>query len=270
LKLKDYVTWIADARDHWNTQIPTMTPTPTPYVPTVSYGLNAYVSYNGKNWRSLMINNSSTPSEGSSWTETYEYSNLSSIIASAQSDLDLFNTALISYKTNPDKEEAFKDTLLTIQFYATLKYALICEIVPVGDALPSEDIRDLFYWWKKDLPDYTGFYTITQVINPGDPEATPNPIPPYNTSEGTLTLSASRDAAYTEVAGYPADEIEYLESLPRKINKATKNRMVYQNMAGPDAIIINTGTSPQDYVKINMHAIEVADEFGWSIAGLNT
>jgi len=270
VKLKDYVTWIADARDHWNTQITAMTPTPTPYVPMVPYGLNAYVSYSGKNWRSLIANNSTPPSEGSSWTETYEYSNLSSIIASTQSDLDLFNTALLTYKANPNREEVFKDTLLTILFYATLKYALICEIVPVGNALPSEDIRDLFHWWKKDLPDYTGFYTITQVINPGDPQATPNPIPSYRTSEGTLTISASRDAAYNEIVDYPLDEIKYLESLPGKVNKATKNRMVYQNMAGPDAIIINAGVSPQDFVKINMHAIEVADEFGWSITGLNT
>jgi len=267
MKLKDYLTWSAEAREYWETAID-----------------------NSQNllW---IENNNYNPGPA--------YSNATVLKATVNQWLDSFETACETYINDFD-DSAIKGTLLPLFSYASMKRMQLAitnidgDVIPdpVGDrvadifsSLTPQNLTGLNAAWSYDLPDFTTMFTLEGSVDISE-EFGYCSLPEFldkNTCEGgdgiwtgnsypTDMGTMSQNIVFTTaIAAIPAKAtvdagmwVEFRDS----IAPALRDRMLFQTYAQPK-MIINPMTQ-KEMILTTYKLQDILDFYELVIEGVNS
>ncbi len=211
------------------------------------------------------------------WQPEYGPSeDISKLQAELRSHLDAFDAAVTSYRDDNSRRGPFIDVLMSQLFYINVAVAQPSPLEPVAvpaliDGEDGEDLRQLFAWWRQDLPDFTGFFQVLYNGTPQMPVYDPLTEPPTTSVDGVFSLGTTEafSAALAAFSGYVADDLARLQQLPLQVQANTRDRVAYGIFAGREAVIEPNPVDNRDYLLKDMRAQNVLDEFNWTIRGLN-
>lgn len=234
-KLNTYSTWLQSGRVYWESEIDT--------------AVEAQQS-------SLEYNN------------TEKEQMRTALKSEMNSYMDSLNSKALTYESDNSKRERFVGILLSVATYIMGKDIAATPEAPVTPitVLPNDDLRDLFAWWREDLPAYQNLFTIYIAMESTNPE---DPLAPME-----LVYEMRTNSAYTTLSGgldvYSENDLARFDEVVEQSGSSQIDRAAYLLFAGPNAVIVrDENTDLNDKILTDYHGQEILDTFGWTVKGLN-